>query len=200
MNRIILFILTILMSSGIFADNSSDARKMLDKAASIVSRKGGTQASFVLSGNGTTQNGTIYIKGNKFYIDTKDAKMWYNGRTLWTYLIANDEVNVTTPTEQQKTVINPYSFITLYKRGYSLSYVKKGNTYHVRMVAQNKTGIKEMFVVLDSKFIPMQVRMNQNGKWTSVKISEFAAKNQPDGRFVFNPKYFPSAEVIDLRD
>ena len=49
MNRIILFILTMLMSSGIFADNSSDARKMLDKAASIVSRKGGTQASFVLS-------------------------------------------------------------------------------------------------------------------------------------------------------
>ena len=67
------------MSSGIFADNSSDARKMLDKAASIVSRKGGTQASFVLSGNGTMQNGTIYIKGNKFYIDTKDAKMWCNG-------------------------------------------------------------------------------------------------------------------------
>jgi hypothetical protein len=61
-------------------------------------------------------------------------------------------------------------------------------------------GIKEMLVVLDSKFIPMQVRMNQNGKWTSVKISEFAAKNQPDGRFVFNPKYFPSAEVIDSRD
>ena len=57
MNRIILFILTMLMSSGIFADNSSDARKMLDKAASIVSRKGGTQASFVLSGNGTMQNG-----------------------------------------------------------------------------------------------------------------------------------------------
>ena len=55
---------------------------MLDKAASIVSRKGGTQASFVLSGNGTTQNGTIYIKGNKFYIDTKDAKMWYNGALI----------------------------------------------------------------------------------------------------------------------
>lgn len=189
------------MPFGMYADNASEARKILDKAASVVSRKSGAQASFVLTGNGVgKQTGSISIKGQKFFVSSKETMMWYNGKTLWTYVKANDEVNVTTPTAQQRAAINPYSFITLYKKGYKLSYTKKGQTYQVRMVAQKTAGIREMYILVNSKYIPTQVRMNQNGKWVTVDISGFTAKSQPDSKFVFNPKQYPSAEVIDLRD
>lgn len=202
MKRVILFLIAALSSFGsMHADNSSEARRILDKAASVVSRKSGAQASFVMTGNGAgRQTGSISIKGQKFHVDAKETVMWYNGKTLWTYIKANEEVNVTTPTAQQRAAINPYSFITLYKKGYSLSYTKKGQAYQVRMVAQKPTNVKEMYVVVNAKYVPTQVRMNQNGRWITINISGFIAKSQPDSRFVFNPKQYPSAEIIDLRD
>ena len=41
--------------------------------------------------------------------------------------------------------------------------------------------------------------MREGGTWTTIDITGFQAKNQPDAVFVFNAKEFPSAEVIDLR-
>ncbi|EFI71442.1 conserved hypothetical protein [Segatella baroniae B14] len=41
--------------------------------------------------------------------------------------------------------------------------------------------------------------MRQNKDWTTISITNFQPKNQPDQIFSFNSKDFPSAEVIDLR-
>ena len=83
--------------------NASQARKVLDKTASIVGRKGGASASFKISSAkiGSTQ-GTIYVKGNKFHARTPQAIVWFNGKTQWTYMKSTDEVNVSTPNEAQQ--------------------------------------------------------------------------------------------------
>ena len=41
--------------------------------------------------------------------------------------------------------------------------------------------------------------MKQASGWTTIKITNFQAKNQSDRIFTFNAKDFPHAEVIDLR-
>ncbi len=184
------------------ADGSSKAKLILDKTASMVSKKSGARASFQIS-NGKIghTSGTIAVKGNKFNVRTPQATVWFDGKTQWTYMKNTDEVNVTTPTKAQQAQMNPLTFINLYKKGYDLSIKTVDGKYEVRMQAQSKgSAIQEMYIVIDIKTrIPSQVRMRQKDAWTTVNISNFKATPQKDSTFTFNKKDFPTAEIVDLR-
>ena len=145
-------------------------------------------------------SGTIIVKGRKFRAITPTATMWFNGKTMWTYMKNNDEVNVTTPNEVQLQKINPYNFINLYKSGYDITMNKSGKDYVVHLTAQNSTKIQELFISIDKKSDhPTQVKMLQGTKWTTFDIRNLKAQKLSDSLFSFNSKDFPTAEVIDLR-
>ena len=184
------------------AQNATEARKVLDKTATVIGRKGGANASFKISSKkiGST-TGTISIKGQKFHARTPQAVVWYNGKTQWSYMTSTDEVNITTPNEAQQMAMNPYKFINMYKNGYTLSMTNEGQNYKVHLVAQNKKrSVQEMYITINKKtYTPSQVKMCESGTWTTIDITKFQAKDQNDKIFVFNAKDFPSAEVIDLR-
>lgn len=184
------------------ANNAKDAKKVLEKTASIVGKKSGAQAQFQIS-NGKIGNtgGTIAIKGNKFNAKTSQAVVWFDGKTQWTYLKKTDEVNVTTPTKAQQTQMNPLTFINMYKSGYNLSMKSVDGNYEVRMQAQSKGySVQDMYIVIDPRTnIPSQVRMKQKDVWTIINITNFKSTPQSDTIFTFNKKDFPSAEIVDLR-
>lgn len=199
MKRIAIIILTSLLTMTAFADSAKDARKILDKTAALITKSGGAKASFSISGGKVNQAGTIAIKGNKFCATTPAATMWYDGKTQWTYVKANNEVNVATPNAAKQQQMNPYSFLTLYKKGYNLSVSSKGNQNVVHMKAQGKANIQEAYVTIDSRGYPVQVRLNQGGKWMTIAIKDFKPAKLADSYFVFNSKDYPKAEIIDLR-
>lgn len=182
--------------------NTAQARAILDKTSKVIGHKSGVSASFTLK-NPTTGNvsGTIAVKGGKFNARTPQAIVWFNGKAQWTYMKKNNEVNISTPTQAQQQMMNPYTFINVYKTGYKMSSAKAGASYEVHLVAQNqKRSIQEMYVTVNSKtYVPSRVKMKHNGRWYTVTISNFSAKKQPDSLFTFNSKDYPSAEVIDLR-
>ena len=182
--------------------NPAQARAILDKTAKVVGRAGGASASFTMSSASTgTISGTIAVKGRKFNARTQQAIVWFDGKTQWTYMRKNNEVNISTPTQAQQQMMNPYTFINVYKTGYKMSSAKAGSSYEVHLVAQNqKRSIQEMYVTVNSKtYVPSRVKMKHNGRWYTVTISKFSAKKLSDNLFAFNSKDYPSAEVIDLR-
>lgn len=182
------------------ADTSSQAKKVLDKAAEKVNIKSGTQMSFTISGdNIQNQSGTIVIKGKKFNARTNAAIVWYDGTTQWTYLKKNEEVNVSTPSASQQSQMNPYSFITLYKSGYNLSLDKTASGQQVHLTAKGKKSISEMYILVDSNYNIKQVKMKQNGKWTTITVSSIKTVSVSDASFKYNAADCPNAEVIDLR-
>ena len=198
------FIITLLLalvSTLSYGQNASQARSILDKAASVIGRKGGATANFSISGKYGNSSGTIAIKGNKFRATTPDAIVWYDGKTEWTYIKKNEEVNVSTPTEAQQQAMNPYKFITIYKNGFNLSMTSTASDHNIHLVAQNQSRtIKEMYIIVDKRTnLPKQVKMRQQNGWSTINISNFKAVNQSDAAFRFNSKDFPHAEVIDLR-
>ena len=182
--------------------NPAQARAILDKTSKVIGHKSGVSAAFTLN-NPTTGNvsGTIAVKGGKFNARTPQAIVWFNGKTQWTYMKKNNEVNISTPTQAQQQMMNPYTFINVYKTGYKMSSTKAGGSYEVHLVAQNqKRSIQEMYVTVNSTtYVPSRVKMKHNGRWYTVTISNFSAKKLPDSLFAFNSKDYPSAEVIDLR-
>ncbi len=202
MRKLLLITLLMAMTVSLFAQNATEARKVLDKTAAVVSSKNGAQANFKLSTpNVSAASGTIAIKGNKFNARTAAAIVWFDGKTQWTWLKKTNEVNVTTPTEAQRMKMNPYTFITMYKQGYNLSMTTQGNNYQVHMTAQNKQrGVQEVYLTISkSTYTPSIIKMREGQKWTTITISNFKAANLPNSTFTFNAKEFPSAEVVDLR-
>ena len=198
MERIKITLLLLFLAA---ASYGQTAKEVLDKTASVVSAKSGAQASFSIKGDNMNTNGTIAIKGRKFHATTPQAVVWFDGKTQWTYVKKNDEVNVANPSESELAAINPYSFIYMYKKGYSYTLSKKGNSFEVHLTATNKQrSIQEMYLVINQKsYVPSQIRLKQKKGWTIIDIRNFKATALSDGIFRFNSKDFPSAEVIDLR-
>ena len=198
----VLFLFTCFFTTFSFAQTGNQAKQILDKTAAVLSRKGGASASFQLSNAKMGKvSGTIAIKGNKFLAATPQAIVWFNGKTQWTYLKKTEEVNVTTPTQAQQMMMNPYTFINIYKTGYVMTASTASNSYEVHLKAQNnKRTIQEMYITVDKKtYVPLTDKMRQQKAWTTISISNFKGVNQPASLFVFNSKEFPGAEVVDLR-
>lgn len=199
MKKIILLTFMALTSLVTFAQT---AQQVLDKTAKIIGNKSGASANFQMSspkyGSAT---GTIAIKGNKFHARTGQATVWYNGKTQWTYMKSTNEVNVSNPTQAQQMSMNPYTFINIYKTGYTSSLKSSGSNYEVRLVAQNKKRtVQELVLTINKKsYIPSQIKMRQGNTWSTITVSNFRAKSVPNSTFVFNSKDFPKAEIIDLR-
>ena len=196
----IIFALSLMMACA--TTFAQTAKEVLDKTASAVSNPSGISANFKMAGGMGNVSGTIAVKGKKFQATTAVATVWFDGKTMWTYMKNNEEVNITTPNETQLQRINPYNFINLYKKGYDITMSKSSTSYtvHLTAQAQNNNKIQEMFITVDKKsYHPTQVKMLQGTKWTTFDISNLKTQKLADTTFTFNAKDFPSAEVIDLR-
>ena len=187
--------------SSLFTANAQSAKSVLDKAAASVTVASGVKANFRMTTTTGNTSGTIAIKGKKFYATTPQAKIWFDGKTQWTYLKNNDEVNVSNPTEAQLQAINPYNFINLYKNGYTYTMNTAGTNYVIHLTSNSANRkIKELFITVNKKsYEPMQVKMLQGKKWTTFDITSIKKEKIADSQFRFNSKDFPKAEIIDLR-
>ena len=198
MKKICILILTALIST---VATAQTAKSVLDKAAAHITVKDGVKANFKMQGGIGITSGIILIKGKKFHASTPQATVWFDGKTMWTYMKQNEEVNVSNPTEAQLQAINPYNFINLYKNGYNSTLNNTGNSYVVHLTTTAKDRkIKELFVTIDKQsYRPTQVKLLQGKKWTIFDITDLSKSKVADSQFRFNAKDFPKAEVIDLR-
>lgn len=200
MKKIVLLIIVCLLSLGIA--EAQTAKQVLDKCAAVVSARAGVQADFSMtSAQYGDASGQIMVKGKKFMASTTVASMWFDGHTLWTFMSKNNEVNVTNPSEAQLQVLNPYNFITMYKKDFKYTMTQSASTFNVHLTSTDATRkVKEMFITVDKKtYHPTEVKLLQNQKWTTFTVSNLKTVRLSDDKFRFNSQDFPSAEVIDLR-
>ena len=191
----------ILLATFVGSATAQTARQVLDKAAATVSSKQGVSASFTMKGNQQTR-GTIQVKGRRFHAVTPQATVWFDGKTMWTYMNKSDEVNVSHPSDKQLQVLNPYTFINMYKKGFQIDMEKEKGVYKVHLTATDATRhVKEIYITVSAAdYHPTEVRMlQQKGGWTTFTISDLKAERLSDSVFSFNAADYPTAEVIDLR-
>lgn len=200
MGKIASIVFALMLACGSVA--AQPARAILDKVAATLSNKGGVTANFTIkSKQYGNASGSIAVKGAKFRTTLPQATVWFDGKTQWTYVKNNDEVNINTPTEGELQAINPYNFINIYKSGYSFSMTTAGNSHRIHLTATDKSRqIQEMYITVNkSTCVPSNIRMRQGANWSDISISQFKKANLGDAAFRFNQKDYPTAEIIDLR-
>ena len=160
LSGIVLLCFLIGVSVPLFA-NQKEAKEVLDKTASAFRQSGGIHATFtvqtyVKSKLQNTSSGNIRLKGDKFLLDAEGVKTWFDGRTQWSYVPGNDEVNVAQPTSEELQSINPYAFLSIYEKGYDLKVGKKTvyagkSVYEVILTAKNKKSDLQCIILYVTK-------------------------------------------------
>lgn len=199
----IVFVFSLIISLlSVSAVQAQSAKQVLDKCAARVSSRDGVKADFTMtSAQYGNASGKIAVKGKMFHATTPMATMWFDGKTLWTYMSKNEEVNVTNPSEAQLQVLNPYNFVNMYKKGYGYTMTQSASSFTVHLTATDQSRrVKEMFITIDkNSYNPTEVKLLQKQKWTTFVISNLTIAKIADAEFRFNSKDLPTAEVIDLR-
>ena len=215
MRKYIFSVLIALLSLPVIAQQQqSQAKVILDKTAEAFRKAGGVKADFTVKAvaNGLVEgaeNGTIRLKGEKFVLKTSDIITWFDGKTQWSYVTKNDEVNVSNPTQEELQQINPYTFLYMYQKGFSykLGTVKvyQGKAvWEVILTANDKKQELESITlyVTKSTYEPVYIQLQQRGQKTRNEITVTAYQiglDYADHVFTFDRKASPTAEVIDLR-
>ena len=214
MRKYIFSVLIALLSLPVIAQQQSQAKVILDKTAEVLRKAGGVKADFTVKAvtNGLVEgaeNGTIQLKGEKFVLKTSDIFTWFDGKTQWSYMVRNDEVNVSTPTQEELQQINPYTFLYMYQKGFSykLGTVKtfQGKAvWEVVLTANDKKQELESITLYVTKnaYEPVCIKLQQLGQKTRNEITVTAYQtglDYADDVFTFDRKAYPTAEVIDLR-
>lgn len=203
----LLFTALLCFSVSAFADKATD---ILDKTRGIIKAAPSVNAEFTLTSfSGTTKTGVTQgnfsMQGQKYTLTTPDVKTWFDGKTQWTYMQGSDEVNVTTPTQEEIEKSSPLSFIDVYKRGFK-GTVRNSNlrgkaVWEVTLKAKSKRQPSVIIVDIEKEsYTPMCIRLLNDGDWTRIAITDFKkGKSLKESSFQFNTSDHPGVEVIDMR-
>lgn len=190
-----------------------EASKVLDKTAEAFIAQNGIKADFKANYytdgeiEGSAQ-GTICIQGKKLYVSTPEIITWFDGETQWSYVIENEEVNISTPTAEEQQTMNPYYFLNLYNDGYKFKIeettLRGKDCYEITLTAKAKDKTPHDIILnIDmTDFSPMciRTRMKKKNKWTRISIYNYeGGKSFPSYFFEFNQDNYPDVEIIDLR-
>ena len=221
MKKAIIYILLMFAGAGAFAQKDAQAKSILSQlSAKYRSYKTiKTDFTFVLDNphaNAQAQSGTLITSTQGKYMVTlynpgskKEVaqQIINNGKTQWTYLKDEKEVQVNNAAKNDDG-FNPAMLFTIYEHGYKYIYTgdQKVNGKLCQVIELSPEDADQAFfkvrLMIDKakKLIYSAVLFDQGGSHYTYTLNSFMA-NVPvsESSFTFDPKAHPGVEVVDLR-
>lgn len=206
--RLWLSALLLVGAASLSAQSQSAATKVLNEAAATFRKDGGVRVGYSYTMSNESGSGKIDLKGRKFLNRLDGQTVWFDGKTLWTYVHVNEEVNVTTPTQKELSKMNPYTFLSLYKKGYKAvlngKHGKSTKQYYAIELTATDSKRSPSYVLLHIDRTNHHLRyarlMLATGQNLVITINSYTANQKfADSHFVYSAKSHPGVEVIDLR-
>jgi outer membrane lipoprotein-sorting protein len=182
------------------AQDNRIAEKILDKVSVFLSNPEGVRIDFTGS-----ENGYLIMKGEKFYLNNQSIQSWYDGKTQWSYLTDNKEVNISSPTKEEIQAISPYHLLKRYKSDYTYIYIgqskRKGKLVHEINLTSKSDIINDIKLIISDDNKPVAILFYRNNKLMSeVNITSLQTDSKIDDKqFRFDKTKYPQVEIIDLR-
>lgn len=192
-----------LMFSGmnVMAQKDEKAKEILNEVSAYYESNHGVEISF-----GGTANGKIILKGNMFMLDCDGIKTWFDGVTQWSYVEDTNEVNISSPTEEEQKMVNPYSLIRMYENGYGYKYmgIKKRNgeeCKEVMLIPETEQNYKHILIDINSRLEPVYIEFIYHDDYTeNIIVKKYTENNNlTEDDFRFDMDAHSDAEIIDLR-
>lgn len=155
------------------------------------------------------QAGTLFVKSkvNKYKVILKGQELISDGKSQWTYLRADKEVQVS-EVDNSADALNPARLFTIYEKGFKSLYTNdtKVNGKMVHNIDLSPTDTKRSFFKVKlqidklNKQIVNAIIFDKNGNRYTYSIKTFTPNIKvPESTFAFDAKLYPGVEVVDLR-
>ena len=200
--KLSIVIAVICVALGVYA--VEPAKSTVSKCSATLKSAPSLTATFILDSDNGQIPGSLTMSGRCFKLITDRLSIWYDGKTQWTYIPDNEEVNITEPTPDELMETNPVEIINASMSKYSARVVSTdGNVRTIELKPLNAGGsIVSAELSIDTvRNLPTRiVAVFTNGRRlianiATVKIGKAIGRSA----FVYDTKLHPSAETIDLR-
>ena len=192
-----------------------EAKKILDRVSQKTKAYSTIQADFELNIENkqikktTKTTGLIKIKGDKYYMESMDTKVYFDGKTMWNYLVDDKEVTITTPdTSEMDFTENPVKIFTFYNNDFKYVLVGEsrfdiGWTYEIDLfpkdLKQPYSRFK-LFIRKDNDDIYMISAVGKDGITYTAYLKNLKYNEEiPDSQFTFDPAKHKKVEIEDMR-
>lgn len=208
-----LFCMALLWGMIASAQTEQRAKEILDRASSAMMQDSGIRATFLVEHSRAGQSadrveGSLTLKGSRFILETPGTTTWFNGTTQWTYVDRNEEINISTPTEEELQTVNPCLLIGLYRKGFNYrlegTVLRRGKSvYRILLTpTDSRQEIRQIELLIEQGSCqPACVRFRSaGGEETTIDILSYRIRqNLSDSSFTPNLQRYSHAEIIDLR-
>jgi len=197
------------------AQKDAKAKELMDKSSAMLNQSGGLSVAFTFNINDEANQikqsfeGQMLVKGAKFFLDTPDQTVYFDGKTQWTYLKSVEEVSILEPQPQDIQTLNPIAIFELYKTDCDYKYkgvkvdIQNRKVEEVSLLPANKKeDIRQVDIQINpADWMPVFFRIIYNDKAEyKIYVNKYQSKvNLMDSQFVFDKSKYPKAEVNDLR-
>ncbi len=217
MNRLLtlLFALLTALSSFCQTNDTQDpkAKAILDELSSKTKAYTSIKAEFTVAVQGKDktkkpdiQKGALQLKGNKYKLEIKGQEITSDGKTSWTFLKDNNEVQVNDADQNMSDGLSPTTLFTIYEKGYKFRFESEtasSQSINLYPLNPDKKKFHTLLLTIDKakKQIISCAALMKDGSRIDYTLTSFITNSpMPEGMFNFDPKAHPGVEVIDLRD
>jgi outer membrane lipoprotein-sorting protein len=156
-----------------------------------------------------SQKGTLFVNAaaNKYKVSMTDKDLISDGKTQWTYLKDDKEVQVNDAASNDDAM-NPAQVFTMYEKGFKYLYSgeRKVGTKVYQMIDLSPVDTKKPYFKIRlsidkaAKQIASVLIFDKNGSNYTYNITGFSGGAAvPESTFAFDAKKYPGVEVVDLR-
>ncbi len=216
MRRSLLSVIVLFFTTALcFAQNDPKAQQILALVSkkytsfNIIRSEFSYQIENPQSKTSQTLSGVLYThpKANKYYVSMNNQDLISDGKSQWTWLKAEKEVQLSA-VDNSSTAINPAQIFTIYERGFKSLYTgdqrvgaKTAHVIELSPLDAKQSFFKvRLFVDKTTKQILSALIFDKNGNRYHFRVKTLTpnAKVAPDF-FTFNIKKHPGVDLVDLR-
>ncbi len=200
-------------TSHVEAQSDTKAKSILAAVSKKINGLKSLKANFalhLLSANGKTKQskkGSFLMKGPKYRVSLGDQEIICDNKTVWTYVKAANEVQVSNYNPSEQTISPAKLFTNFYDNEYNYKYIgtrtfngKTVDMIELLPISSSKQFSKVELAVDKSSTIVGGNVFEKNGNQYRYEVSNFTPNaNVSDAMFTFDATKYPGVEVVDLR-
>lgn len=198
-----------------FNANSQDANKILSELSAKAKNYKTISASYsselidTKNGINFKQDGSIKIKGEKYYLDLSDYIIISDATTIWTYETESNICTIDDAEEMEEEGFNPSKMFTIWEQDFRNEYKNEstlnGKKVHVINLYPNNAKDAQyhtitLFIDKTKMEVVKIVAKSKEGSEMTYTVKSFNTNiDLPDATFELNKADFPGVELEDNR-
>ncbi len=186
MKRIVV-LLTLIISSTVFAQNDTNAKALLTEVSNKVKAYKNISIDFKYELNNVSENikqetkGSVTIEGDKYVLNVLGITRIFDGKTLYSISPEDEEVTISNDNSDEEGTITPSAMLSFYEDGYTYKMditqnIRGRKIQYVKLSPMDTNSeIKQVLLGIDAntKHIYNLIEVGKNGTKTTLTVNSF---------------------------